>query len=50
MGQKLSIEEFVSCSIKRHFVYMEDEVLFPMIRLILERGGKQIHVMGIDSM
>ena len=49
MGQKQSIEEFVSCPIKRHFVY-EDEVLVPMTRLILERGRKQIHVKRINSM
>ena len=34
---------------KSHFVYTE-QVLVPMIRLILERGGKQIHVKRIDSM
>ena len=42
--KKLSIEEFVSYPMKRHFVYTEEEVLIPMMRLILERSGKQIHV------
>ena len=28
--------------IKRHFVYMEQQVLVPMIRLNLEHGRKQI--------
>ena len=46
--KKLSIEELFSYPIKRHFLYMD--VLVPMIRLILERGGKQIHVKRIDSM
>ena len=50
VGKKLSIEEFVSYPIKRHFVYTVQEVLVPMISLILERGGKQIHVKRIDSM
>ena len=36
--------------IKRHFVYMEQQVLVPMIRLNLEHGGKQIHFKRIDSM
>ena len=48
MGKKLSIEEFVSYPIKRHFVYTEEEVLVPMMHLNLERGGKQIHVKRID--
>ena len=39
MRNKISIEEFVSYPIKRHFVYTE-QVLVPMIRLILERGDK----------
>ena len=38
--KKICIEEFVSYPIKRHFVYTEQEVLVPMIRLILERCGK----------
>ena len=50
MGRKLSIEEFVSCPIRRHFVYTEEEVPVPMIRLILQRDGKQIHVKRINSM
>ena len=29
---------------------MEEEVPVPMIRLILERGGKRIHVKRINSM
>ena len=50
MGKRLSIEEFVSYPIKRHFVYTEEDVLVPMMSLLLERGGKQIHVKRIDSM
>ena len=50
MGKKLSMEEFVSYPKKTHFVYTEEDVLVPMMRLILERGGKQIHVKRIDSM
>ena len=50
VGRRLSIEGFFSCPIRRHFVYLEGEVLVPMIRLILERGGKRIHVKRIDSM
>ena len=38
VGKKLSIEEFVSYPIKRHFVYTEEEVLVPMMHLILECG------------
>ena len=47
---RLSIEESVSCPIRRHFVSMWEEVSVPMIRLILERGGKRIHVKRINSM
>ena len=50
VGRKLSIEKFVSYPIKRHFVYTEEEVLVPMMCLISERGGKQIHVKRINSM
>ena len=50
VGRRLSIEEFVSCPIRRHFVSTEEDVPVPMIRLILERGGKQIHVKRINSM
>ena len=48
MGKKLSIEEFVYYPMNRHFVYTEQEVLDPMLRLTLERGGKQIHLKRID--
>ena len=47
VGRRLSIEEFVSSPIRRHFVSTEEEVPVPMIRLILERGGKRIHVKRI---
>ena len=50
MGRRLSFEEIVSCRIRRHFAFTEDGVPVPMIRLILERGGKQIHVKRINSM
>ena len=35
--------------IRRHFVSTEEEVPVSMFRLILERGGKQIHVKRINS-
>ena len=41
--KKLSIDQFVSYPIKIHFVYTEEEVLVPMMSLILELGGKQIY-------
>ena len=40
----------VSFPIRRHFVSTEEEVPVPMIRLILERGGKQIHAKRLNSM
>ena len=50
MGKRPSLEEFDSCPIKRQFVSTKEEVLVPIMCLILERGGKQIHVKRIDSM
>ena len=35
---------------KRHFIYTEEEVLVPMMYLVFERVGKQIHVKRINSM
>ena len=41
VGKRLSIEGFVSCSIKKHFVYLVEEVLVPMMRLILDRAWRK---------